>query len=71
MERSCSKNTITVHGAEVMELSGKESQGLEVVQNKAARLGLGAGKYAPIETLKGRNGMEYAWRKDIKRQNRI
>ena len=49
-----------LYEAEVMDLSGKETQGLEVVQNKAARLDLGAGKYAPIETLKGRNGMEYS-----------
>ena len=49
-----------LYGAQVMELSEKETQGLEVVQNKAARLGLGAGKYAPIEKLKGRNGMEYS-----------
>ena len=37
-----------------MELSGKDTLGLEVVQNRAARLGLEAGKYAPIETLKGK-----------------
>ena len=45
-----------LYGAEILEIGGKETKGLEVVQNKAARGGLGAGKYTPIETLRGEMG---------------
>ena len=45
-----------LYGAEILELGENETRGLEVVQNKAARLGFGAGKYAPIETLRGEMG---------------
>ena len=45
-----------LYGAEILEIGGKETKGLEVVQNKAAREGLGAEKYTPIETLRGEMG---------------
>ena len=39
-----------------MEWGAKEIKGLEVVQNKTARLGLGARKFTPTETLRGEMG---------------
>ena len=35
----------------------KEVQGLQVVKNKAARVGLRVNKYAPTETLRGEMGL--------------
>ena len=45
-----------MYGMEVLEVKAGEMQGLEVVQRKAARKGLGANRYAPIETLGGEMG---------------
>ena len=45
-----------MYGAEIIDIGAKEVQGLEVVQNKAARVGLRANRYAPTETLRGDMG---------------
>ena len=45
-----------LYGIEVFEVNARDCQGLETVQNRAARLGLGANRYAPSETLRGEMG---------------
>ena len=45
-----------LYGTEILDLGRKENQHLETVQNKMARLGLKANKYAGTETLRGEMG---------------
>ena len=45
-----------MYGLEVIDITGKEKKGLEVVQNKAARKALGANKHVAIEALRGEMG---------------
>ena len=52
-----------MYGLEIMEVGGKEKRGLEIVQNRAARRGLGANKRGN-GSFKRRNGMEYFSRKN-------
>ena len=39
-----------------MEVGGKEKRGLEIVQNRAARRGLGANRHVATEALRGEMG---------------
>ena len=71
-----------MYGAELIDADARDIQGLEVVQNRAARSGLGANKYAPSETLGGEMGwssfgervdktkMKYLLRLDYMREDR-
>lgn len=43
-------------GAKILDREVKENQGMEAVQNKTARLGLGGNKFAVTETLRGEMG---------------
>ena len=43
-------------GLEIMEVGGKEKRGLEIVQNRAARRGLGANRHVATEALRGELG---------------
>ena len=45
-----------MYGTEVIGLGKKQVKGLEIVQNKAARRGLGANRHAGIEALRGDMG---------------
>ena len=45
-----------MYGLEIIDITGKEKNGLEVVQNKAARKALGANKHVAIEALRGEMG---------------
>ena len=45
-----------LYGIEILEVRAKDSQSMGTVQNRAARLGLGANKYAHSETLRGEMG---------------
>ena len=47
----------STYGYEVCRVSGTELQRMEVIQNKVARLGLGANKFVATEALRG----EMAW----------
>ena len=42
-----------MYGLEIMEVGGKEKRGLEIVQNRAARRGLGANRHVATEALRG------------------
>ena len=53
-----------MYGLEIMEVGGKEKRGLEIVQNRAGRRGLGANKTCGNRSIKRRNGMEYFSRKN-------
>ena len=43
---------MTLHGIETLHVRVKDSHSLETIQNKAARLRLGANKYNPSGTLR-------------------
>ena len=43
-----------MYGMEIMEIREGDKKGLEVVQNKIARIGLGANRYARVEALRGK-----------------
>ena len=45
-----------MYGMEVIESGKKEEKGLEIVQNRAARRGLGANKHVATEALRGEMG---------------
>ena len=45
-----------MYGLEIMEVGGKEKRGLEMVQNRAARRGLGANRHVATEALGGEMG---------------
>ena len=45
-----------MYGTELTDLGKKEEKGLEIVQNRAARRGLGANKHVATEALKGEMG---------------
>ena len=50
-----------MYGLEIMEVGGKEKKrrkkrGLEIVQNRAARRGLGANRHVATEALRGEMG---------------
>ena len=45
-----------MYGLEIMEVGGKEKRGLEIVQNRAARRGLGANRHVATEALRGEMG---------------
>ena len=45
-----------MYGTEIIGIGKKEMKGLEIVQNKAARKGLGANRHVGIEALRGDMG---------------
>ena len=45
-----------MYGLEIMEVGGKEKRGLEIVQNRAVRRGLGANRHVATEALRGEMG---------------
>ena len=45
-----------MYGLEIVEVGGKEKRGLEIVQNRAARRGLGANRHVATEALRGEMG---------------
>ena len=45
-----------MYGTELTDLGKKEEKGIEIVQNRAARRGLGANKHVATEALKGEMG---------------
>ena len=45
-----------MYGTEIIEINKKEERGLEIVQNRAARRGLGANKHVATEALRGEMG---------------
>ena len=45
-----------MYGIEVIDINKKEKKGMEIVQNKAARRGLGANKHVAIPALRGEIG---------------
>ena len=45
-----------MYGTEVIDIGKKETQGMEVIQNKVARTALGTNKYVAVEVLRGEMG---------------
>ena len=45
-----------MYGAEIIDMGQNEIKGLDIVQNKMARVALGANKYAATEALRGEMG---------------
>ena len=71
-----------LYGSEILDIGKKEIKNLETVQNKVARMGLRANKYAVTETLRGEMGwslfeeriekgkMKYKMRLEFMNENR-